>query len=120
MPIKATINERALRRTFKEHKPGPRSLAVHDIDLSTFGFRVFPNGTKTFFVRASRQFGAKNVILGAADEMTAAEARKKALAAIAAVKAETRPARCSPISSRSSCAVRDGGGRRPRGKATAI
>ncbi len=88
MPIRTTINERALARTFKEHKPGTRGLAVHDIDLSTFGFRVFPNGTKTFFVRASRQFGAKNVILGTADEMTAAEARKKAVAAISAAKAE--------------------------------
>ena len=88
MPIHTTINERALRRTFKEHKPGTRGLAVYDIDLPKFGFRVFPNGTKTFFVRVSRQFGAKNVVLGTAEEMTAAEAREKALATIAAAKAE--------------------------------
>ena len=61
MPIHTTINERSLRRAFKEHKPGTRGLAVHDIDLPTFGFRVFPNGSKTFFVRASRQFGAANI-----------------------------------------------------------
>ena len=88
MPIRTTVNERALRRTFRERKPGTRGLAVYDIDLPQFGFRVFPNGAKTFFVRVSRQFGAKNVVLGTADEMTAAEAREKALATIAAAKAE--------------------------------
>ena len=34
------------------------------------------------------QFGAKNIVLGTADEMTAAEAREKALATIAAANAE--------------------------------
>ena len=88
MPIHTTINERALRRTFREHKPGARGLAVYDIDLPKFGFRVFPGGAKTFLVRVVHQFGAKNIVLGTADEMTAAEAREKALATIAATKAE--------------------------------
>ena len=88
MPIHTTINERALRRTFREHKPGARGLAVYDIDLPKFGFRVFPGGAKTFFVRVVHQFGAKNIVLGTADEMTAAEAREKALATIAAANAE--------------------------------
>ena len=38
------------------------------------------------------QFGAKNVVLGTADEMTAAEARKKALATIAAANTESQTA----------------------------
>ncbi len=94
MPIRATINERTLRHTFKERKPGTRGLAVHDIDLPQFGFRVFPSGKKTFFVRVSRKVGGpKSVVLGTADELSAAEARHKALAAIedAKVAQETGP-----------------------------
>ena len=88
MPIHTTINERALRRTFREHKPGTRGLTVIDTDLPQFGFTVAKDGTKTFFVRAPRPVGVPKSILGTADEMTAAEAREKAVAAIAAVKAE--------------------------------
>ena len=55
MRIHATINERTLRRTFREHKPGSRGLTVYDKDLPGFGFKVAANGTRTFFVRASRR-----------------------------------------------------------------
>ena len=88
MRIHATINERTLRRTFKEKKPGRRGLTVIDRDLPAFGFTVAKNGTKTFFVRAPRPVGPFRTILGTADDMTAAEAREKAVAAIAAAKAE--------------------------------
>ena len=49
---------------------------------------VAKNGTKTFFVRAPRPVGSPKTILGTADDLTAAEAREKAVAAIAAAKAE--------------------------------
>ena len=88
MPIHTTINERTLRRTFREKKPGRYGLTVIDTDLPQFGFAVAKNGTKTFFVKALRPVGVARTILGTADEMTAAEAREKALAAIAATKAE--------------------------------
>ena len=88
MRIHATINERTVRRTFREKKPGRYGLTVVDTDLPQFGFTVAKDGTKTFFVRALRPLGAPKTILGTADEMTAAEARKKAVAAIAAAKAE--------------------------------
>ena len=88
MRIHATINERTVRRTFKERKPGTRGLTVIDRDLPRFGFKLAKNGTKTFFVRVLRPVGAPMTVLGTADEMTAAEAREKALAAIAAAKAE--------------------------------
>ena len=88
MRIHATINERTVRRTFKERKPGSRGLTVIDRDLPQFGFKLAKNGTKTFFVRVLRPVGAPMTVLGTADEMTAAEAREKALAAIAAAKAE--------------------------------
>ena len=88
MPIHTTINERTLRRTFREKRPGRNGFTVIDTDLPQFGFTVAKDETKTFFVRTLRPLGAANTILGTAGEMTAAEARKKALAAIAAVKAE--------------------------------
>ena len=76
MRILATINERTVRRTFREKKPG------------RYGLTVAKNGTKTFFVRASRQFGVSRIVRGTAEEMTAVEAREKAVAAIAAVRTE--------------------------------
>ena len=88
MRIHATINERTVRRTFKERKPGSRGLTVIDRDLPQFGFKLAKNGTKTFFVRVLRPVGAPMTVLGTADEITAAEAREKALAAITAAKAE--------------------------------
>ena len=88
MRIHATINERTVRRTFREKKPGRYGLTVIDRDLPQFGFTVGKDGTKTFFVRALRPVGVPKTVLGTADEMTAAEAREKALAAIAAAKTE--------------------------------
>ena len=88
MRIHAAINERTIRRTFKERKPGSRGLTVIDKDLPQFSFKLAKNGTKTFFVRVLRPVGAPMTVLGTADEITAAEAREKALAAIAAAKAE--------------------------------
>ena len=88
MRIHAAINERTVRRTFKERKPGSRGLTVIDRDLPQFGLTVAKNGTKTFFVRVLRPVGAPMTVLGTADEITAAEAREKALAAIAAARVE--------------------------------
>ncbi len=82
--IHAPINERTVRRTFREKKPGRYGLTVRD--LPAFGFTVA--GTKTFFVQTSRQFGAPRAILGTTDDMTAAEAREKAIAAIAEAGAD--------------------------------
>ena len=88
MRIHAAINERTVRRTFKERKPGTRGLTVIDRDLPQFGFKLAKNGTKAFFVRVLRPVGTPMTVLGTADEITAAEVREKALAAIAAAKAE--------------------------------
>ncbi len=88
MRIHAAVNERTVRRTFKERKPGSRGLTVIDRDLPQFGLTVAKNGTKTFFVRVLCPVGAPTTILGTTDERTAAEAREKAVVAIAAAKAE--------------------------------
>ena len=90
MPIHATINERSLRRTFREKRPGRDGLTVIDTDLPGFGFTVAKDGTKTFFVQAPHAASTSRTVLGTADRMTAAEAREKACATITAEKAERR------------------------------
>ena len=94
MRIHATINERTLRRSFREQKFGRNGPTVIDRDLPAFGLKVDRDGTKTFFVRVPRKPGTENVVLGTAEETTAAEAREKALATIEAARAdrETGPA----------------------------
>ena len=89
MRIHATINERTVGRSFREKRIGRNGLIVIDRDLPAFGLTVSKNGKKTFFVRAARPVGRSRTVLGSADEMTAAEAREKAVAAIAAAKAES-------------------------------
>ena len=88
MRIHATINERTVGRSFREKRIGRNGLTVIDRDLPAFGLTVSKNGKKTFFVRAARPVGRSKTILGSAEEMTAAEAREKAVAVIAAAKAE--------------------------------
>ena len=88
MRIHATINERLLRRSFREHTIGRYGLTVIDRDLPAFGLKVAKSGTRTFFVRAVRHLGAKDHVLGTTEALTAAQAREQAVAAIAAAKAE--------------------------------
>ena len=63
MRIHTTINERTLRRTFKEKKPGRYGHTVLDTDLPRFGFTISKNGTKTFFVRPRCLVGVPKTIL---------------------------------------------------------
>ncbi len=88
MRLQAPSNERTVRRPFREKKPGRYGRTVLDRDLPACGFTVARNGTKTFFVRAPRPGGVPKTVLGTADEMTAAEAREKASAAIAEAGAD--------------------------------
>ena len=82
MRIHVPINDRTVRRTFRERKIGRNGLTVIDRDFPEFGLRVPKNGKRTFIVRILRQSEPHTLILGTTDEVTAAEARKKALAAI--------------------------------------
>ena len=88
MRIHATINERTLRRTFREHLNGNRALTVFDKHLRGFALKVSANGNKTFFVRAARTLGMAETVLGTAEELTAAQAREKAAAVIEAATTE--------------------------------
>ncbi len=82
MRIHATINEQTLRRTFREHLNGKRTLTVLDNDLPGFALRVSPKGTRTFFVRGAPTRGVAETVLGTAEELTAAQAREKSAALI--------------------------------------
>ena len=119
MRIHLTINERTLRRTFKEQQTRTRRLTVFDKDLRGFGFKVAADGTRTFFVRTVRKLGTAEVSLGTAGQITAAEAREKAGAEIEAARTDRENGPCSRTSPTSSCADRRGAGSPPRGTATA-
>ena len=82
------INERTVNRKFQEPRHRKRPLLVLDHTLPAFGLKIAADDTRTFFVRVPRKPGAVNVPLGTAEELTAAEARRMALAEIEAAKAE--------------------------------
>ncbi len=88
MHIYAHINEPTVRRTFRKHVTATRGLTVYDKKLRGFGLKVAPGGTKTFFVRTVRHSGSDNVILGKAGKITAAEARRQAVAELEAAKTD--------------------------------
>ncbi len=88
MRIHATLNERTLRRTFHEQRIGRNGLTVIDNDLPAFALKVSKNGTRTFIVRVARKLGRDTIVLGKADEITVAEAREKAAAAIAEARVD--------------------------------
>ena len=88
MRIHATLNERTVRRTFREKKIGRNGLTVIDKDLPAFALKVAKNGTRTFIVHVTRKLRRDAIAIGRADELTAMEAREKAVAAIAEASAE--------------------------------
>ncbi len=88
MRIHATINERTLRRTFREQVKGKRGLIIIDRDLPAFGIEVARDGQKTFFVLKP---GGGRLPLGKGGELTAAQAREKALAALDEAKSGRGP-----------------------------
>ncbi len=93
MRIYATLNERTVRRTFREQKLGRTGLTVIDKDLPPFALKVTRNGAKTFIVRVVHNSGREIIVLGKPGQITVEQAREKALAAIDAAKTgrETGP-----------------------------
>ena len=83
-----TITETTLRRKARE-----QTLTILDRGIPAFGLRIAPDGTRTFFVRVARKLGTAKITLGTAVDMTATEARAKALAEIedAAIERATGP-----------------------------
>ena len=119
MRIHATINERTVRRTFRGQKIGRTGLPLIDKDLPAFALKASKNGARTLIVRVVHKLGGRDtVVLGTADEVSAAEAREKAFAIIASARAGVRPDPCSPISCRVSCTATDVAGSHRRARAT--
>ncbi len=90
MPIYATVNDRTVRRRFREHKHRHRPLIVFDHTLRGFGFKVASDDTRTWFVRVGRKLGPVNIVLGKTTQLTADEARKKAIAEIEAAQVDRK------------------------------
>ena len=90
MRIYAAVNDRTARRSFRERKHRKRPLTVLDHTLPAFGFTVTADDTRTCFVRVVRKLGASNIALGRTTELTAAEAREKAVAEIEAAQVERK------------------------------
>ena len=88
MRIHINVNDRAVRRPFRGQRYRHRPLTVLDLTLPAFGFTVAADDTRTFFVRVRRKLWATNIALGKTTELTAAEARGKAIAEIEAARAE--------------------------------
>ncbi len=84
-----TLNERTVHRPFKKHRRGRRSLFVFDRDLRAFGLKITHSGTRTFFVRIINKLGRFDIQLGTVENITAAEARARALAELKQARHET-------------------------------
>ena len=90
MRVYANINEHTLRRRFKGPGYRRRPLVVHDHTLHGFSLRIGADDTRTFFVRVRQKLKVVSVPLGSAAELTAAEARARAVAEIEAAQTERR------------------------------
>lgn len=88
MRIFANLSERTVNRKFTEPRHRKRPLIVLDHTLPAFGLRIAADDSRTFFVRVKRAPGAVDLTLGATAELTAAQARDRAVAAIEAATAE--------------------------------
>ena len=89
MRIYYTLNERTVRRKFKQLPRARRSLFVFDRDQRAFGLKITPGGQRTFFVRVTHRLGRCDIKLGTVGELTAAEARARALAELKRAKHQT-------------------------------
>lgn len=88
MRIYAHLNEPTVRRTINKHVKGTGGVTVYDKKLRGFGLKITSAGKKTFFVRTVRRTGSRDVTLGEADALTAAQARRKAVAELDAAKTD--------------------------------
>ena len=90
MRIYATVNDRTVRRRFREQKHRQRPLLVFDHTLREFGFKVASDDTRTFCVRVVRKLRPVNILLGKSTQLNADEARERAVAEIEAAKIERK------------------------------
>ena len=86
------------RRTVEALPVGAREAVFWDHELSGFGVRVYPSGTKVYLVQTRSGGKSRRVTIGRHGVLTAEQARRKAAQSIARIKAGEEPARAvSPL-----------------------
>ena len=81
------------RRTVEALPVGEREAVFWDHELSGFGVRVYPSGTKVYLVQTRSGGKSRRVTIGRHGVLSAEQARRKAAQFIARIKAGEEPAR---------------------------
>lgn len=79
------------RRTVEALPAGDREAVFWDRDLSGFGVRVYPSGSKVYLVQTRSGGKSKRVTIGRHGVLTAEQARRKAAMLISGIKAGQEP-----------------------------
>ena len=81
------------RRTVEALPVGEREMVYWDHELSGFGLRVYPSGTKVYLVQTRSGGKSRRVTIGRHGVLSAEQARRKAAQFIASIKAGEEPVR---------------------------
>ncbi len=84
------------RRTVEALPVGDRETVFWDRELSGFGVRVYPTGSRVYLVQTRHGGRSRRVTIGRHGVVTAEQARRKAALVIAGIKAGEEPGRASP------------------------
>ena len=79
------------KRTVEALPVGDRKAVLWDRELSGFGVRVYPSGSKVYLVQTRSGGKSRRVTIGRHGLLTAEQARRKAAGVIAAIKAGEEP-----------------------------
>ena len=83
------------RRTVEALPVGEREVVFWDHELSGFGVRIYPSGTKVYLVQTRSGGNSTRVTIGRHGVLSAEQARRKAAQFIASIKAGEEPARAA-------------------------
>ena len=90
----AKLNDTTIsRRTVEALPVGERETVFWDHELSGFGVRVYPSGTKVYLVQTRSGGKSRRVTIGRHGVLSAEQARRKAAQFIANIKAGEEPTR---------------------------
>ena len=90
----ARLNSGTISRRTVEGLPiGERETVFWDRELSGFGVRVYPSGSKVYLVQTRAGGKSRRVTIGRHGLLSAEQARRKAAAVIAGIKAGEEPSR---------------------------
>ena len=95
----ARLNSRTIsRRTVEALPVGDRETVFWDGELSGFGVRVYPSGSRVYLVQTRAGGKSRRVTIGRHGLVTAEQARRKAAEVIASIKAGKEPERNGSLS----------------------